>query len=348
MTSSLRGPIKGEQWKRERTLPSGFYSPNPSSSLESKELAWHPSKPLLVTTGSYGLMKLWDTIDGNLLTNDVYRSSYSDVKDIRWAPDGEFFAAYDQKNPIICDGRTGEKLYSLHSERGLHEQRQGYNYDWQYMFFDPWRPNSKQITTIGKNGILNISSRESGELDQSIDCNVENFYHFSWHPSGRFIAIHAWSSCGASIIDVNNERIIAVLPDRFLYGWLPDGKGIWGRTRDRQNHFIWDAQEMKEELISIDEFPNGIVKYTLGIKTENAWDEKARLCPTFKNVSADGVRYIEVSKEGEAKIFSSESSTVVSTLPMKVNAAAWSSHDGGLLATCAFRGSEAHIWQLQV
>ena len=390
MNHSTRGPMEGEQWKIDRTFPSGLFlsitrsqgilqdisfvatlgkkEPNFESidhreyqydmdklkrekrhiaHFQTNTVAWHPSKPLLVTAGVSNVVKLWNTTDGRLLTKHVLCPSPSaKIEDIRWAPDGACFVAYEgRQTPIIYDGETGEMVFSLKDDQNKYRLVNGHL---GFMFFDPWRPNSNQLTTIQEKGILSLWNRESGKLEQSIDCNVKEIFHFSWHPSGRFIAVCDLDNSTTSVIDVNNAKIIAVLRDRRLNGWLPDGKGVWMRSGDWSSHLVWDAQEMVEEPISKAVYQGGILQHREGLKTENAWDKEVFLRDIYRNVSADGLRYIEVSHRGEAKIFSTESLRVVSTLPQKIYSAAWSSHDGQLLATCVpFNHGESHIWRLQ-
>ena len=68
----------------------------------------------------------------------------------------------------------------------------------------------------------------------------------------------------------------------------------------------------------------------------------------FKNISADGLRYVKVEHDENyvrsTNIYSVASDELVATLPKPITSAAWSPVDGGLLATCG--GSETHVWKI--
>ncbi len=389
-TENVTSPApKGEEWKLERTLPSGLYlwanlgepsllrenrfwqipkkEPEGSDDLSSFQydvvthlkkhswlrgltsptysVAWHPRKPLLVTNGSNGPVKLWDVQNGRLLTKLPHRTSWpGDVA--CWSPDGAVFASEGR----MFNGLTGEtrkglpgigSRYSSYFYSSLRGSRDGFISANLSNNFSPWRPHSRQFVVdenvhfdnrryngpnqwnpsadlFGKT--LVFQNIDTGEIEKVIDCDVPSQVEdFAWHPSGKFVAI-AFKGHNIHIIDIDDVRTIAGLSVSRLVGWSPDGQTFIARDKSRSEFTLWNGVDGKEKPVS-EEVQNQI------------WFKRF-----FNDISADGHWSIRIEISG-TNIYSVETNRLIATLPKTASNAAWSPIDGGLLATCSGNNS---------
>jgi WD40 repeat protein len=137
-------PKEGEEWKLDRTLPSGLlvsnrrqpkwwqaifnmepeveeedvrqlqydiekhHKENPNLFVQirgTSSVAWHPTEKRLVTAGDGIVAKLWDTETGELVTRYPFYST-SPGHSISWSDDGAIFTV----DHYLFDGATGECL----------------------------------------------------------------------------------------------------------------------------------------------------------------------------------------------------------------------------------------------
>lgn len=375
-------PKVGEEWKLERTLPSGLVlildneeesfkklikdfipevilgrdiyadfderpylydverfkredSRRGTVLFETNSIAWHPTGMLLATAGQANLSRIWNVTTGQLTANKHRVDSKTGGENLCWSSNGELFlSGYD-----IFDGITGNYLCHFNGtldrySNNKYGELRGYYYTNSGLNshltstnnFSPWRPNSNQLVfgDSGKNLILR--NGRTGEIEKAINCDVSSYISdFAWHPKGRFIAI-AFKEDNIRIIDIDDVKIVANLSVQNLVGWSPDGKILVVRKdKDKDDFVVWDALETEEKSMPEE-------------RKNELWFKRF-----FKNISADGLRYIKV-EDGKGNIYSLETDELVATLPKAITSAAWSPIDGGLLATCG--GSETHIWRI--
>lgn len=320
---------------------------------ETESISWHPTKKWLVTAGTGSLAKIWDVENGNMITKrpfwdtKSYTSSSADGT-LCWSYDGAMFVSFNDS----YDGNTGERLtrnltqdsssYSsekYYSLRGGEYRADGFRTVSPFSStnnFSLWRPNSEQFMNGRSEENLILRSRRTGEIEKIIVCGVTSkIKDFAWHPKGRFIAV-TFDDDNIRIIDLDDAKIVADLSVQMLVGWSPDGKILVARKEKYKDDFvIWDALETEEKPMSEE------------IKNE-LWFKRF-----FKNISADGLRYIKIEQDEKyvrsTNIYSVESDELVATLPKEVTSAAWCPIDGGLLATCGKGGTqkgETHIWRI--
>lgn len=315
---------------------------------ETFSIAWHPTKKWLATAGIGNQAKLWDVEDGSLVTeNPMWDTSSTHGTTpyegtLSWSPDGVMFISVSNS----YDGQTGEYLtlnllkhsstYSNQEYGYLRGGRESINHNIASPYsatsnFSPWRPNSEQFLNGHNEEHLILRNRRTGEVEKVIDYDVESqIKDFAWHPRGRFIAV-TFERNNIRIIDVEKIKIIDDLSVQHLVGWNPDGKILVARKEIGKDDFvIWDALAMKEAPMP-EEMKNEL------------WFKRF-----FKNISADGLRYVKVEHDENyvrsTNIYSVASDELVATLPKPITSAAWSPVDGGLLATCG--GRETHIWRI--
>lgn len=320
---------------------------------ETESISWHPTKKWLVTAGTGSLAKIWDVENGNMTTKHPfwdtksYTSSSADGT-LCWSYDGAMFVSFNDS----YDGNTGERL-----TRNLTQDSSSYSNEKYYGLrggeyradgfrtaspfsstnnFSLWRPNSEQFMNGRNEENLILRNRRTGEIEKIIDCGVTSkIKDFAWHPKGRFIAV-TFENDNIRVIDLDDAKIVADLSVQILVGWSPDGKMLVARKEKSKDDFvIWDALETEEKPMSEE------------IKNE-LWFKRF-----FKNISADGLRYIKVEHDENyvcsTNIYSVKSDELVATLPKEVTSAAWCPIDGGLLATCGkgeTRKGETHIWRI--
>ena len=333
-----------------------FLSEDPRRNIqcwETESISWHPTKKWLVTAGTGNLAKLWDVENGNMITKHPiwdtksYAPSQADGT-LCWSYDGAMFVSFNNS----YDGNTGERLtrnllqdFSSYSNQDYHDLRGGeYRADGfrttspfsSTNNFSLWRPNSEQFMNGRNEENLILRNRCTGEIEKIIDCGViSKIKDFAWHPKGRFIAV-TFENDNIRVIDLDDAKIVADLSVQNLVGWSPDGKILVARKEKFKDDFvIWDALETEEKPIPEE------------IKNE-LWFKRF-----FKNMSADGLRYIKIEHDENyvrsTNIYSVESDELVATLPKEVTSAAWCPIDGGLLATCGkgeTQKGETHIWRI--
>lgn len=317
-------------------------------SFSTKSIAWHPKGNYLVTTGERHLTKLWRA-DGNLIPITVRFEANYGTQTISWSSPGgnkRIFIAnerlYDNMGNYLRDIEISEYTISRYEDLREIRRRSNYLYGTSHLSsnhnFSPWRPNSNQL--IEKRGVekLELVNALTGDIEKTIDCKGGVITDFAWHPSGYFIAV-SFEEQNIKIFDIESgESVGKPMSVQHILGWSDDGKVFVGRKEGYKRDFvIWDATEMEEKSM-----PEEMEKDT--------WFQKF-----FKNISADGLRYIKLEDDKtknsprsdhykKGSIYSVESDQLVATLPKKLTFAAWSPIDGGLLATCG--GSETHIWRL--
>jgi len=314
---------------------------------ETTAISWHPTKKLLVTAGIGNYAKLWDVTNGNMITkgpvwdSDEYTGP-SVARALTWSYDGKIFISYGNS----YSGETGEVLtmdllpsssaYSNHKYESLRGFHLGEGYVSPSPFssssnFSPWRPYSEQFVNGHREESLILRNRHTGEIETIIAYDVPSpIRDFAWHPKGRFIAV-SFDSHNIRIIDLNEVRIVDDLSVQYLVGWSPDGKVLVARKEFGGDEFvIWDSVNAKQAPIPAD------------------MENELWFMRFFKNISADGLRYFEITQSDRGvsspNIYAVETDELLATLPKPVTSAAWCPTHGGLLATC--HKNETYLWRI--
>lgn len=296
---------------------------------------------MLATAGDGNIARVWDT-SGEAITKRAVWHTASPGDTLSWSSSGELFISGED----IFDGNTGEYLCGSTSPWTSYFRYSSYTYEklrgCDITFshashlsstnnFSPWRPNSRQLIFGEYEQYLILRDGRTSEIERVIDCDVSsNITDFAWHPKGLFIAV-IFDEHNIRIIHIDEAKIVDDLSVQYLLGWSPNGKILVARRERGKNDFvIWDALETREKPMP-EEMKNEL------------WFKRF-----FKNISADGLRYIKYECDENhncsTNIYSIVSDELVATLPKPVISAAWSPTDGGLLATCG--GSETNIWKI--
>ncbi len=298
---------------------------------------------VLVTGGDGNLIKIWDMEDGEMINSFPYVNDFKGVNFISWSYDKKLFitgggrsVVFDEygkkmQSENLSQSSIGYSGFDYTMKRGLEPHSgSGTCHLSSNNNFSPWRPFSKQIIVRKNDESLLLSNRITGETEKIIKGNSSSKpVDFAWHPSGEFIAV-SFEDDDIQIIRVDNSEVVRRLSVQYIVGWNPQGTIFIGREWGEDDFVIWNALEQKEKLMPEE-------------MKDELWFKRF-----FKNISADGLRYIKIEKNEDystkGNIYSVESDELLTTLPEKVTSAAWSPIDGGLLATCG--GSETHIWRL--
>jgi WD40 repeat protein len=201
-----------------------------------KALAWHPSKPPLLATGSAdGTVFLWD-----LRADTPIRicALQAEVEGVAWAPDGSRLAVTDR------EGGVGVWDVSKRSLRGYARVHQGAAYS------PGWSPDGQIVVTCGSDGTINVLASDDLQSIHQLVGHTGAVWQISLSPDGSLVAsvsedetVRVWDvgrSAEVVVLEGHTDMPLAVrfspkgnfLASAADAGWpARDGLRVW-RCRD--------------------------------------------------------------------------------------------------------------------
>ncbi|QGJ71117.1 Hypothetical protein PBC10988_28200 [Planctomycetales bacterium 10988] len=196
------------------------------------ELEFHPTQHWLTTVGEQGFIRLFDPVEGKLLTS--VRADAEGVTSFAWDPTGKFLATASYSG-LIKWWKLEEGKLLLHRRLVGHERRVSQL---------TWNMEGTQLASASADGTTRLWNAPTGQLDRVIEGHIGPVFGIAWNPSGTRIAtsdrsaIRLWDpATGRGIMTLNSPGGVS---GHLL--WSPDGYRLTNLGNNQTLH-IWDASE---------------------------------------------------------------------------------------------------------
>lgn len=244
-----------------------------------EEAVWSPTGATIATAGKDGFVKLWDA-DRNTEFGELATSPKHDS--MVWSPDGErastsgwWLAKADfvvwnlsegEREPVLEFADGSDAFCSAWNQAGSRVAVGGVQsvriFDTEDWATEPlilkcdalqvnavgWRPNSKQLASAGRDGVILLWDPESGSEVRRLGEGLEQVIDMAWSPDGSRLAsigqdhlIRLWDpESGQQVGELPGH------PGNTVMGidWSPDGRFL--ATASGLEAKLWDVESMQE------------------------------------------------------------------------------------------------------
>ena len=246
-----------------------------SGLTQAKAIAWSPDGKLAAINAADGLIRIWDTVNGNVRYEMLYPN---DLYNLIWSPQGDIVYAGTSTHPAVWAYRLNQALHTIPGVPGGSGTAD-------------WSPDGQHVSISMIDGSFPVWNTETWEEEYNLD-------------GGSWFGGVVWSPDGSQILTYNTEGPTRVwdaatgellvespYPEVYLFDarWSPDGSKIIGTDWMEEGKVaIYDATTL-EDLLSF---------YVRG------WAGVAQY-------SSDGERIAVTSFSGEASIRDAETGEVL-------------------------------------
>jgi len=203
-----------------------------------RSAAWSPAGDRIVTTGSDGTARIWDSVSGEELI--VFAQHTDEVWHADWSPDAEYIVSTSaDRSARIWDSMTGEPLSLLHT---YHDRGRSH-----------WSPDGQRIVTAAGDGGTHTSpvfvwDAASGRNLFSFTDHNAWVSGAEWSPDGTRVVSSGYDGT-ARVWDPDTGEELLVLAPRggtvWDAAWSPNGQRIV--TGDQSGAVkVWDATSGEE------------------------------------------------------------------------------------------------------
>lgn len=184
---------------------------------------WHPSLPLLASTGQDGKAKLWDMENGTEKKSMICGTGW--VEHVAWSEDGETLATSCGKNVVLWNP-DGTKAHAFS--------------EFQSTVADiAWRPHHMHIAAAGYNGVL-LYPTDKDEPPEELEWKGSTLACI-WSPNGKMLAtgdqdctVQLWY-----IDDRHHLQMYGYMVKALQLSWTNDSRFL--ATGGGINVTVWDC-----------------------------------------------------------------------------------------------------------
>jgi WD40 repeat protein len=257
-----------------------------SSSIIST--AWSPNAQMIVTSGSSGLLKVWNATTGSLITNITGLSG--NVRSVSWSPDStKIVSGGDDGIVHIWNAVTGQSVANLVGHTAG-------------ILFVDWSPDGSKIASVTADENLNLRTWDATSYQLIKTLRVGDVQAVKWSPNSSKLAI-VNTNVGVIVLDatlnISTLDLINYLvgPNSSIAGnagsvaWRTDGNAIAVSYLDGKI-YIWNV--ITNQQISV-------------LQGHTGWVGSLSWSP-------DGTRLASASNDGTLKIWNIANGTVLTTI----------------------------------
>jgi len=310
---------------------------------------WHPDGNRFASSGSSGLIRVWDAETGRELKRfQAPGQAYS----VRWSPDGTRLGVGHGHEVGVWDVEAASQLVRVRDAHAGVVRRV------------TWSPNGQRLASAAEDGTAKVWDARSGEQLVEYTGHPHMVFAVAWNPAGTLIAsggedqdIHVWNAATGRLESRLVRHTSAVRSIR----WSPDGKRL-ASANDDQSVKVWDLErhlhsfESPRPVLSVDWDPAGRRLAT------GHWDGTVRVIDldALREVlqfaghadrvwdvcwSPDGQEILSASIDGTVKVWNTspaDGSRAVAAGGRAFDKVAWSP-DGSRLAVSS--GPQILVWE---
>jgi len=199
------------------------------------DIAWHPSMPLLATTGTHdGTIRLWSLRNSHLLR--TFKGLRLPVTRLAWSPDGKRLLATGGRDgwTWVWDGPKDDatKLSDLG----------------QVTASLTWSPDSRRAAYCGGQLPVTLVDMSGSEPTKTLTEVAETFTNLAWSPDGKLIACGSPDSI--ALWDPQANKIAKSFKGSCLgSAWSPDGKLLVGATGSYLQLYEVESGKMLHQVV---------------------------------------------------------------------------------------------------